>query len=213
MIKEMMAKKIGMSQFIMETGMVVPITVLEVGPCTVTQIRTKDKDGYEAVQLGFDKTSKGSKKKTAKKDKFNKVDVFRYKREVSAETIEGIEIGQHFGVELFSAGEKVNVVGTSKGKGFQGVVKRHGFGGQQRTHGQSDRLRAPGSIGMGTTPGRVFKGKKMPGHMGNRRVTVKNLEVISVEGDRNLMFIKGAIPGAPTGLVFVCKRIQRKVTV
>jgi len=213
MIKEMMAKKIGMSQFIMETGMVVPITVLEVGPCTVTQIRTKDKDGYEAVQLGFDKTSKPTKKKTAKKDKFNKVDVFRYKREVSAETIDGIEIGQNFGVELFSAGEKVNIVGTSKGKGFQGVVKRHGFGGQQRTHGQSDRLRAPGSIGMGTTPGRVFKGKKMPGHMGNRRVTVKNLEVISVEGDRNLMFIKGAIPGAPTGLIFVCKRTPRKVTV
>lgn len=205
MIQAIMAKKIGMSQYIMETGIVVPITVLEVGPCTVTQIRTKDKDGYEAVQLGFDKTSKPSKKKS------NRVTVFRYRREVAAESIDDIEIGQDFGADLFSAGEKVDVIGTSKGRGFQGTVKRHGFGGQQRTHGQSDRLRAPGSIGMGTTPGRVFKGKKMSGHMGNRRVTVKNLEVISVEEDRNLMFIKGAIPGAPTGLIFVCKRTRSKV--
>jgi large subunit ribosomal protein L3 len=209
----MMGNKIGMSQFIMETGIVVPITVLRVGPCTVTQIRTKEKDGYEAVQLGFTETSKSPKKKTAEKKKSNKVTGFRYKREVPAGSLEGIEIGQHFDVQLFSPGEKVDVIGTSKGRGFQGVVKRHGFGGQQRTHGQSDRLRAPGSIGMGTTPGRVFKGKKMAGHMGNRRVTVKNLEVISVDEDRNLMFIKGAIPGAPTGLVMICKRIQAKVVV
>ncbi len=160
------------------------------------------KDGYEKVQLGFQTVKKAN---NPKKGHLKNTDLFRYLREVPADTLKGLEVGQQIGPDLFESGEYVTLVGTSKGRGFQGTVKRHGFHGGSRTHGQSDRLRAPGSIGMGTTPGRVFKGKKMSGHMGNVRVTVKNLEVVDVDQERNLLMVKGGVPGAPQGLVIVHK--------
>ncbi len=202
MITALLGKKLGMSQYIYDDGRMVPVTVIEMGPCTITQLRTQEKDGYEKVQLGFQTVKKAN---SPKKGHLKNTDLFRYLREVPADTLEGLEVGQQIGPDLFEAGEYVTLVGTSKGRGFQGTVKRHGFHGGSRTHGQSDRLRAPGSIGMGTTPGRVFKGKKMSGHMGNVRVTVKNLEVMDVDQERNLLMVKGGIPGAPQSLVMVHK--------
>ncbi len=180
----------------------VPVTVVQAGPCTVTQIKTMENDGYETVQVGFgpakrlNKPQRGHLKRTA---------LFHYLRELPVDSLDGLQMGQEVTVELFEAGDKVDVIGTSKGKGFQGVMKRHGFGGGPRTHGQSDRARAPGSIGAGTFPGRVLKGKKMAGHMGNKRVTVKNLEVVEVDTDRNLLLLKGGLPGAPSGLLAIHK--------
>ncbi len=202
MITALLGKKLGMSQYIYDDGRMVPVTVIEMGPCTITQLRTQEKDGYEKVQLGFQTVKKAN---SPKKGHLKNTELFRYLREVPADTLEGLEVGQQIGPDLFEAGEYVTLVGTSKGRGFQGTVKRHGFHGGSRTHGQSDRLRAPGSIGMGTTPGRVFKGKKMSGHMGNVRVTVKNLEVMDVDQERNLLMVKGGIPGAPQSLVMVHK--------
>ena len=202
MITALLGKKLGMSQYIYDDGRMVPVTVIEMGPCTITQLRTQEKDGYEKVQLGFQTVKKAN---SPKKGHLKNTDLFRYLREVPADTLEGLEVGQQIGPDLFESGEYVTLVGTSKGRGFQGTVKRHGFHGGSRTHGQSDRLRAPGSIGMGTTPGRVFKGKKMSGHMGNVRVTVKNLEVVDVDKERNLLLVKGGVPGAPQGLVTVHK--------
>ncbi len=202
MIKAILGKKLGMSQWIREDGTMVPVTVIQAGPCAITQIRTLERDGYEGVQLGFQTAKKGTK---AKRGHLRQTGLFRYLREVPADTLEGLAVGQQIRANLFEAGERVSLVGTSRGRGFQGTVKRHGFGGGSRTHGQSDRLRAPGSIGMGTTPGRVFKGKKMSGHMGNARVTVKNLEVVNVDQERDLLMIKGGVPGAPQGLVTVRK--------
>ncbi|MEE9262716.1 MAG: 50S ribosomal protein L3 [Dehalococcoidia bacterium] len=202
MITALLGKKLGMSQYIYDDGRMVPVTVIEMGPCTITQLRTQEKDGYEKVQLGFQTVKKAN---SPKKGHLKNTGLFRYLREVPADTLEGLEVGQQIGPDLFESGEYVTLVGTSKGRGFQGTVKRHGFHGGSRTHGQSDRLRAPGSIGMGTTPGRVFKGKKMSGHMGNVRVTVKNLEVVDVDQERNLLMVKGGVPGAPQGLVIVHK--------
>ena len=202
MITALLGKKLGMSQYIYDDGIMVPVTVIEMGPCTITQLKTQEKDGYEKVQLGFQTVKKAN---SPKKGHLKNTELFRYLREVPADTLEGLEVGQQIGPDLFEAGEYVTLVGTSKGRGFQGTVKRHGFHGGSRTHGQSDRLRAPGSIGMGTTPGRVFKGKKMSGHMGNVRVTVKNLEVVNVDQERNLLMVKGGVPGAPQGLVMVHK--------
>lgn len=202
MIKAILGKKLGMTQYIYEDGRMVPVTVIEAGPCTVTQLRTAERDGYESAQLGF-----GSKKKLNRPTRghLKNNGSFRYLREVPVQGLDGLEVGQQVGPDIFEAGERVTVVGSSRGRGFQGTVKRHGFGGGSRTHGQSDRLRAPGSIGMGTTPGRVFKGKKMSGHMGNARITVKNLEVVHVNPDRNLILVKGGVPGAPQGLLMVKK--------
>ena len=202
MIKAILGKKLGMTQYIYDDGRMVPVTIIKAGPCTITQLKTTEKDGYEGVQLGFQAAKKANK---AKRGHLNATNLFRYLREVPAETLEGLEVGQKIGPDIFKAGEHVALVGTSRGRGFQGTVKRHGFGGGSRTHGQSDRLRAPGSIGMGTTPGRVFKGKKMSGHMGNVRVTVKNLEVVDIDQERDLLLVKGGVPGAPQGLVMVRK--------
>ena len=202
MIKALLGKKIGMSQYIHGSGIVVPVTVLEVGPCTITQVRTRERDGYEAVQMGFQSIKKANR---PKRGHLSDVGLFRYLKEVPADSLEGLEVGQQLRADIFERGEWVTVIGASKGRGFQGTVKRHGFHGGSRTHGQSDRLRAPGSIGMGTTPGRVFKGKRMSGHMGNQRTTVKNLEVIDVDQERNLLIVKGGVPGAPQGLVMVHK--------
>jgi large subunit ribosomal protein L3 len=187
-----------MTQIFGENGGVVPVTLIEAGPCVVTQVKTKETDGYEAVQLGFGDVKRSNK---PMQGHFRPSKASRYVREVKADDPAEFSVGQTLGVDIFSEGEKVDIIGKSKGRGFAGTMKRHGFGGGPRTHGQSDRARAPGSIGGGTTPGKVFKGLKMAGHMGDRRVTVKGLEIIGVDTDRNILIVKGGVPGAPNSLV------------
>ena len=203
MIQGFLGKKVGMTQVFEEDGRVVPVTVIQAGPCIVTQVKTREKDGYEAVQLGFGETKQLNKPESGHlKGNGN----CRYLREVQADDASEFEVGQRIGVDIFEPGEVLDVIGRSRGRGFAGTMKRHGFGGGPRTHGQSDRARAPGSIGGGTTPGKVFKGLKMAGHMGNRRITAKGLKVVRVDPDRNLLLVKGGVPGAPNGLL----QIRRK---
>lgn len=198
MLQGFLGTKIGMTQIFREDGKVVPVTVIQAGPCVVTQVKTMETDGYEAVQLGFGDVKRRNKPQAGhlKNSKLS-----RYLREVTTDNTNGFTVGQSIGVDIFEAGEKVDVIGTSKGRGFAGVMKRWNFGGGPRTHGQSDRARAPGSIGGGTTPGKVYKGMKMGGHMGNRRITVKGLEIIEIDTERNLLMVKGGIPGAPNSLI------------
>ena len=198
MLQGFLGKKIGMTQLFRENGSVVPVTLIEAGPCVVTQVKTKDSDGYEAVQLGFGDVKRPNK---PMQGHFRPSRASRYLREVKADDLSEFSVGQIVSLNIFTEGEKVDVIGRSKGRGFAGTMKRHGFGGGPRTHGQSDRARAPGSIGGGTTPGKVFKGLKMAGHMGNRRITVKGLEIVKVDTDRNILAVKGGIPGAPNSLV------------
>lgn len=200
MLRGFLGRKIGMSQIFGEDGRVVPVTVIEAGPCIITQIKTQKTDGYEAVQLGFGEARKLNQpmKGHLKNDRLG-----RHLREVKADDISEFQVGQQVGVNIFEPGELVDVIAWSKGRGFAGTMKRHGFGGGPRTHGQSDRARAPGSIGGGTTPGKVFKGLKMAGHMGNQKVTVKNLRVVRVNPERNLLLVKGGVPGAPNGLLMI----------
>ncbi|MBO5444742.1 MAG: 50S ribosomal protein L3 [Muribaculaceae bacterium] len=200
----LLGKKIGMTSVFSADGKNVPCTVIEVGPCVVTQVKTLENDGYEAVQVGFqEKKEKHTTKPEAGHFKKAGVAPQRYLAEFNSfETLP--ELGQTLSVDLFQEGSFVDVVGTSKGKGFQGVVKRHGFGGVgQSTHGQHNRLRAPGSIGACSYPAKVFKGLRMAGQMGNKRVTVQNLQVIKVLPEHNLLVIKGSIPGAKGSIVIV----------
>ena len=206
MLRAFLGKKIGMTQIYEEGGNVVPVTVIQAGPCFVTQIRTAETDGYEAVQIGFDEVKKLNKPRAGHLKSSKMV---RFLREVKADNGSELAVGQQINVDIFAPGEFVDVIGKSKGRGFAGTIKRHGFHGGDRTHGQSDRMRAPGSIGGGTTPGRVYKGMKMSGHMGNVRITVKNLEVVQVDMERNLLIVKGAVPGGPNSLLTVRK--TRKV--
>jgi len=203
MIQGFLGKKIGMTQIFREDGRVVPVTVIQAGPCVITQVKTMETDGYEAVQLGYGEVKRRNKPQSGH---LKNSRLSRYLREVKADDTGEFEVGQTIGVDIFEAGEKVDIIGTSKGRGFAGVMKRWGFAGGPRTHGQSDRSRAPGSIGGGTTPGKVYKGLKMGGHMGNRRITVKGLEIIEVDTERNLLLVKGGIPGAPNSLI----QIRRK---
>ena len=191
-----------MTQVFNDAGHVVPVTIIEAGPCSVTQIRTVEKDGYESVQLGFGRVRKPNKPESGH---LKGSQIGRRLQEVMASDIAGYEVGQLVTVDMFEPGEIVDIIGKSKGKGFAGTMKRHGFHGGPRTHGQSDRQRAPGSIGGGTTPGKVFKGLKMSGHMGNRRVTCKGLEVVRVDTERNLLMVKGGVPGAPNSSVTIRK--------
>ena len=195
----LLGRKLGMTQTFRPDGTVEPVTVIQAGPCVVTQIRTITNDGYEAAQLGF-----GEKKHLNKPERGHLQDngALCYLREFRG-SIEGLEVGQRIGPEVFEEGSHVDVSGTSKGRGFAGVVKRHGFHGGPKTHGQSDRHRAPGSIGSGTTPGRVFPGLKMAGHMGAERVTVKSLEVLKSDPARGLLLVKGSVPGARNGLLYI----------
>ena len=279
MLNALLGRKVGMTQVFGPNGTVIPVTVIEAGPCIVTQIKTVANDGYEAVQLGFEQTTlknvtrpalghlghslpllraqrrrlqayqqeQRAKSKTQsataegseqaettsedapeKKDKQiekllrvqekrqrrpgPELGPFKVLREVELQSgvaSEKIELGKQFDASLFTAGESVDIVGTSKGKGFQGGVKRHGFAGGPKTHGQSDRTRAPGSIGSGTTPGRVLKGTRMAGHMGNVRVTAKKLQVIQSDPERNLLLVKGSVPGANGGLLMIKKHVMR----
>lgn len=202
----LLGKKIGMTTYFEESGNAIPCTVVEVGPCTVTQIKTKTKDGYDSVQFGFGvKKEKNTTKPVRGKFAKLKLPVPRYIREIINYPIDGLEVGSTVKVDLFQPGETVKVTGISKGKGFQGVVKRHGFGGGVRTHGQSDRERAPGSIGGSSYPSRVWKGQRMAGRMGGKKITVRNLKIVKVIPDSNLMLIKGAIPGANTGFIEIYK--------
>jgi large subunit ribosomal protein L3 len=268
MLDALLGRKVGMTQVFGPNGTAIPVTVIEVGPCVVTQVKTVARDGYEAVQIGFEEIStkhatrpelghlghslpllKAQRKKlqtyrqeqrsskegeeateasAQKQDKQiqkllkvsenrqrragPEVGPFRFLREVGLQggnSSEKVELGAQFDASLFKSGENVDIVGTSKGKGFQGVVKRHGFGGGPRTHGQSDRTRAPGSIGAGTTPGRVLKGTRMAGRMGNARVTAKKLQVVQADPERNLLLVKGSVPGANGGLLMIKKHVMR----
>lgn len=203
MLKGLLGKKIGMTQIFDEAGVAVPVTVIEAGPCYVTQVRTHEVDGYSAVQLGFgevnEKRLSGGQRGHLKS---NDLPPLRYLREFRTKSPE-VTVGDKVTVEDFELGERVDITGTSKGKGFQGGVKRHGFGGGPMTHGQSDRQRAPGSAGAGSTPGRVYKGKRMPGQMGNVRVTSQGLKVVLVDAERNLLGVMGPVPGAKGGLVMI----------
>ncbi len=276
MLSGLLGRKVGMTQVFGENGTAIPVTVIEAGPCIITQIKTTARDGYEAVQIGFEQTrlksatrpelghlghslpllkaqrkrlqtyqqqQRGKKvtgeeaeskeqtetasaedKKDKQIEKLLKVQQnrqrrpgpelgpFRVLREVALQegsAPEGLELGSKIDASLFVAGESVDIVGTSKGKGFQGGVKRHGFRGGPKTHGQSDRTRAPGSIGSGTTPGRVLKGTRMAGRMGNERVTAKKLEVIQADPERNLLVVKGSVPGTNGGLLMIKKHVMR----
>ena len=202
MVTGMIGKKVGMTRIFAEDGSVIPVTAIEAGPCTVTQIKTRDKEGYDAIQLGFEESKRLNK---PEKGHLKNTGAFRHLREFVAGDVSSIELGQKVTVEMFQAGEKVDIVGTSKGRGFAGVVKRHGFAGGPKTHGQKDRHRAPGSVGGGTDPGKTFKGQRMAGHMGNERVTIKRLEVVKTNPDRNLILIKGAVPGARNSLLLLKK--------
>lgn len=274
MLNGLLGRKVGMTQVFGPNGAAIPVTVIEAGPCIVTQIKTAAHDGYEAVQIGFEQTTlknvtrpalghlghklpllKAQRKRlqtyqqaqrgkaktetteegaqteaaaesttTETKDKQiqkllkvqenrqrrpgPELGPFKVLREVSLQeglATEGLELGAKFDASLFKVGESVDIIGTSKGKGFQGGVKRHGFSGGPKTHGQSDRTRAPGSIGSGTTPGRVLKGTRMAGHMGHVRVTAKKLQVIQADAERNLLLVKGSVPGANGGLLMIRK--------
>jgi large subunit ribosomal protein L3 len=280
MLDALLGRKIGMTQVFGPNGIVIPVTVIEAGPCVVTQIKTVARDGYEAVQIGFERTTtkhatrpelghlgqrlpllkaqrkrlqtyqqeqrakakpqtgEGTEAETApatetatsteKPDKQIRkllkvqenrqrrpgpeLGPFKVLREVGLQdgvSPEKLELGSRFTTSLFTTGESVDIVGTSKGKGFQGGVKRHGFRGGPKTHGQSDRTRAPGSIGAGTTPGRVLKGTRMAGHMGNARVTIKKLQVVQADPERNLLLVKGSVPGANGGLLMIKKHVKR----
>ncbi len=207
MLQAYLGKKIGMTQVFNDAGQVVPVTIIEAGPCAVTQIRTVDNDGYESVQLGFGRVRRPNKPEAGH---LKGSRIGRRLQEVAADDIGEYEVGQLVAVDIFEPGEIVDVSGRSKGRGFAGTMKRHGFSGGPRTHGQSDRARAPGSIGGGTTPGKVFKGLKMAGHMGNRRVTSKGLEVIRVDVDRNLLMVKGGVPGGANSPVTIRKTGKSK---
>jgi large subunit ribosomal protein L3 len=191
-----------------ERGEAIPVTVIEAGPNHVLNIRTKDRDGYEAVQIGYgDVNPKQLTKPVLGQMKGAGVSV-RYIREMSADNITDHTVGDTLDVDLFNADDLVDVTGWSKGRGFAGVMKRHNFKGGKRTHGQSDRERAPGSLGAGTSPGKVWKGKRMPGRMGNDRKTIQRLRVVRVDGDRHLLLIKGSVPGAKNGLVYVRRTVK-----
>src|SRR5215208_2675449 len=208
MIQALLGRKLGMTRLFDENGVVTASTLVEAGPCFVTQLRTPETDGYLAVQLGFgdkprpNRPQKGHLKKAGLPEKQG-LDALR---EVPADSLEDLELGARVDASMFAQGEIVDVIGTSKGKGFGGVVKRHNFRGGPKTHGQSDRWRAPGSIGAGTTPGRVFKGTRMAGQMGDERVTVQNLQIVRVDPERNLVAVRGAVPGPRGGLVVIRKQ-------
>src|SRR5512136_2811878 len=211
-MKGLLGRKLGMTQIFDDRGEVIPVTVIEAGPCYITQKKTLENDGYTAVQLGFEevKPARVNKPELGHLAK-NHLPSLRYLREFRVDDHSDLSEGQKLDASVFEVGDLVDVIGVSKGKGFAGVVKRHHFSGGPRTHGQSDRLRAPGAIGAGSTPGRIIKGLRMPGRMGDDRVTVQNLEIALVDPERNLLAVKGAVPGARDGLLVI--RQARKTSV
>ena len=208
MKKALIGKKVGMTQIFDENGVVIPVTVIEAGPCVVAQVKTIENDGYEAVQLGFGEV-KESKLNKPEKGHFAKANVTAKKhlREFRLDSIEGIKVGDELKADVFAAGEKIDVQGTSKGKGFQGVIKRHGQHRGPMGHG-SMYHRRPGSMGPTSTPGRVFKGKKLPGHMGRVTVTIQNLDIVKVDMDKNVILVKGSVPGAKGAILKIKSAVK-----
>ncbi|MBC8447814.1 MAG: 50S ribosomal protein L3 [Chloroflexi bacterium] len=203
-MRGILGRKVGMTQIFDDRGEVIPVTVIEAGPCFVTQVKTEERDGYGAIQLGFEETkpqrlTRGQLEHLRK----NHLPPLRILREIRVAGIEDYAEGQKITVNIFDEGELVDVTGTSKGRGFAGGIKRHGFRRQPKTHGQSDRERAPGAVSSGTRLGHVRKGKRMPGHMGNARVTAPNLRVVKVDPERNLLVVRGAVPGPKKGLLLI----------
>ncbi len=202
MLKGIIGRKLGMTQVFKDSGEVEALTVIEAGPCTVVQIKTEAKEGYNAVQLGF---GEAKRLKSPQRGHLKELGEFRYLREFRVDDTEAVTVGDKIDVSLFKGGDLVDVSGVSKSKGFAGVVKRYHFAGGPKTHGQSDRHRHPGSIGSTTSPGRVLKGTRMAGHMGGERVTVRRLEVFETDPENNRLLIKGALPGSRNGLLLVKK--------
>ena len=207
MLQGIIGKKLGMTQIFRADGKAEAVTAIEAGPCAVTQVKAAAKEGYNAAQLGF---GEAKRLNSPQRGHLKGLGQFKYLREFRVDDTEAIEVGQRVDVSLFKAGDLVDITGVSKGKGFAGVVKRHHFAGGPKTHGQSDRHRAPGSIGATTTPGRVFKGMRMAGHMGDSRVTARHLEVSEADPARNLLLVKGAVPGARNGLLLIRKSSKGK---
>jgi large subunit ribosomal protein L3 len=209
-MRGILGKKVGMTQLFDEKGNVVPVTIIEAGPCYITQVKTTETDGYNAVQLAFEEVAerKLSKGERGHLQKAN-APTLRQVREVRSTEPPAHTLGDVIKADIFQEGDIVDVVGISKGRGFAGAVKRHGFSGGPKTHGQSDRHRATGSRGAGTTPGHTFPGTRAPGQMGNQRVTVQNLKIALVDPERNLIAIRGAVPGPRTGLVLVCDAVKK----
>ena len=208
MKKAIIGKKVGMTQIFDETGKVIPVTVIEAGPCTVAQVKTVETDGYDAVQLGFGEV-KDKHINKPEKGHFAKagLEAKKHLREFRLESVEGVKVGDEVKADVFEAGEKVDVQGTSKGKGFQGVIKRHGQHRGPMGHG-SMYHRRPGSMGSTSTPGRVFKGKRLPGHMGANTITIQNLEVVSVDLDKNVILVKGSVPGANGAILKIKQSVK-----
>ncbi len=205
-MRGLIGKKIGMTQVFNNEGQSVPVTVIEAGPCTVTQVKTQKNDGYEAIQVGYGiRKNKHSNK--ALNGHFKKADTEakRFLAEFVPVPDYDYKTGQKFSVSLFKEGEYVDVSGSTKGRGFSGVMKRHGFGGGPKTHGQREHPRSAGSIGQASDPSRVFKGMKMAGQYGNKRMTVRNLEVVSINKEKNYLLLKGAVPGAKNGIIYITK--------
>jgi len=204
MFKGLIGRKVGMTQVFDEDGVALPVTVIEAGPCYVTQIKTLDSDGYASVQLGYEEVN--PKRLTGGQFghlERNNLPPLKNLREFRTSATDEIAEGEEIKVDVFEKDERVDVIGTSKGRGFAGVVKRYHFAGGPKTHGQSDRWRAPGSLGSGTTPGRVWKGKRGPGRMGNERVTSANIRVVLVDPERNLIAVDGSVPGPKGGMVVI----------
>ena len=209
-----LGKKLGMSQTFTEHGTMVPVTVIQAGPCVVVQKKTKDVEGYDALQCGFEEITKAKRVNKPKAGHFKKANVtpHYYIKEfrVSEEEMEANDVGSTITVDMFEPGDFVDVTGKSKGKGYAGVIKRHGFHGAPATHGSHEFFRHGGSIGQNMTPGRTWKGTKMPGQMGSKRVTTQSLKIIDVRGDMNLLMIEGAIPGPTNGFVVIKKAVKKK---
>ena len=208
MKKGIIGKKIGMTQIFDEKGNVIPVTVIEAGPCVVAQVKTVETDGYDALQLGFGEV-KEKHINRPERGHFakSKIENKKHLREFRLETIEGVKVGDEIKADVFQAGEKVDIQGTSKGKGFQGVIKRHGQSRGPMGHG-SMYHRRPGSMGATSTPGRVFKGKKLPGHMGRKTITIQNLDVISVDMDKNVILVKGSVPGCKGAILKIKSAVK-----
>jgi large subunit ribosomal protein L3 len=208
MFPGIIGKKIGMTQLFQESGETVAVTAIQAGPSVITQIKSRERDGYNAIQVGFiENKVKQSQLNSPEKGHLRGLENVRYLREFRADDISSVKQGDKVDVGFLKHGDLVNVTGLSKGRGFAGVVKRHHFAGGPKTHGQTDRHRAPGSIGATTFPGRVLKGKRMAGHMGNKRVTTRNLEVIQADPERNLLLVKGTVPG-PNGELLVIEKVR-----
>jgi len=204
----LIGKKLGMTQIFWDDGSVIPVTAIEAGPCVVIQKKAGDVDGYDAIQLGFDRVKEKAVNKPLK-GHFKKADKgsFRILREFRLESTDQYEVGSELKADIFKVGDYIDVVGTTRGRGFAGVVKRYGFKGGRATHGSMFH-RAPGSIGASAWPSRVFKGKRMPGHMGNNRQTVQNLMVVGVRPEQNLILVKGAVPSSKNGIVLIKDSIK-----